>query len=479
LDCGNPWQRSLSWEAKYTNMALKNLVRKKVFLNGRLSWQLETPDGQLIHAFTVFCRNNRQFKAATRKRYAEAVARFLDYLYEALTFGHGAVSADYLNNVVETYLELICDGSERTLKRINECGEQSSDDIWLVRVAQALRLKPLMRSSLSNIVPAINRFLEQCELLSKEEFDWAQLCNPTEQFQHQSLFDRIHGKELVTRREVAQIGQYSVFGSMSAGQRHPTRQKRLKVKFRLPQEDSRSKPFPGEYLSRLIDSSNSWRDKTTWLGMATYGIRGSEARNMLLDDIDFKEQRVWVMDPSGRRGGSDELRFKGRATAETYAIPQLKHHFFRALENYLNFEYVPLTQPGEPRYLLQYIDSGRRGQPFVNASDHAFLDNFKSAAKKAGVPLSVWGDEWGPHSLRHFYGDFLLNYFPFDIEHGVFGLPLEVVQKCMGHARIRSTQKYAKLNANRIMNVLQRSDEAYLALTPAELKRLPGGLSFA
>src|SRR3977135_238476 len=84
-------------------------------------------------------------------------------------------------------------------------------------------------------------------------------------------------------------------------------------------------------------------------------VLGPVKHNLLVDDIDFEEQQVWVLDPSGRRYAppaslQQQPRFKGRAIATTYLFPPLRQAFFKALEQYFKHEYVPCSRPGQSRY---------------------------------------------------------------------------------------------------------------------------------
>ncbi|WP_218512004.1 site-specific integrase, partial [Variovorax sp. dw_308] len=226
------------------------------------------------------------------------------------------------------------------------------------------------------------------------------------------------------------------------------------------------------------NAATSWRDKALWLLLAASGIRMSEARNMLLEDVLPDEQKVYVIDPTKRRFQPPpsvlmQPRFKGREIAATYLFPPLRQQFFSALEQYLKLEYVPTAKPGEAKFLFQYDEPTRRGLPLVNASDTALTNSFKKAARKANVPLRFDGREYTVHSLRHLYGVYMLNDYPVDVSNRRYGLPLTDVQMLMGHAKISSTQMYARAKRDRLMQKLEASDQALLHLAPQELKLLP------
>ena len=56
---------------------------------------------------------------------------------------------------------------------------------------------------------------------------------------------------------------------------------------------------------------------------------------------------------------------------------------------------------------------------------------------------------------------------------GLFGLSVTDVQMLMGHDSIKTTAKYARGKADRLMAKLQQSDEAILGLDKTERSLLP------
>lgn len=468
--------------AKGAKLGLKNVVRVELRRHGQRTWELHSLDAEPVHAFSVFCDKNRDYSERTQKRYAEAVSRFLDYLFEAGVFGHEPVTARYLNSVIDAYPLLLRDGSEVTVARVTRRMDHAPEDTWLAEVATALQWRPMKPASFSNTLAAVNRFLALSESLSLEAYEHARVLGVDHRGRHERLIKALEGVVAVSDREVAQIRQNSMLGSVAKFvPRGIQRPRRLKVSTRSVQSDQRNRDFPLAYVDALVNAAHSWRDKALWLLLAASGIRTSEARNLLVEDIDFEEQQVWVLDPSGRRYAppasvQQQPRFKGRVIATTYLFPPLRQAFFRALEQYFNREYVPCSRSGQPRYLFQYIEPSRRGQPLVNASDAAMAKSFKAAVKAAGVPLPPSGDGWTPHSLRHLYGVYMLNDYPLAPERGKFGLELVEVQMLMGHASIRSTQVYARSKHHRLLAKLKASDDVLLSLAPEETELLPLGV---
>lgn len=460
-------------------MALRNFVRTKISRQGKTSWRLSTLDGTAVVAFDRFCEDLLDYPLATRKRYAEAASRFLDYLVEAGVFGATAPTAKRLNEVIEAYPRLLRDGSAGLIARIR-ARDHAAEDEWLVAVATALQWKRL--KSQSNTLASINRFLSLSETLAREESERAASFGITGAGHQDSLITALDGHTDFSPHEVARMRQTTLLGGVAKFAGKGIRKaKRLPSLEREAQEDTRNKDFPLAQIPALLNAASCWRDRALWLLLAASGIRCSEALNLLLQDVDFDRQQVFVLDPEGRRFAlpdalNAEPRFKGRTVAMTYLFPPLRQQFFEALRHYLENEFVPLHVPGRPQYLFQYVEPKLRGQPLVNASDAALNKPIKAAALRAGIPGPITGRQWTLHSLRHLYGVYMLNDYPIAPAQKRFGIPLTDVQMLMGHKSIRTTAKYARPKVDRVIAKLRTSDEQMLGMTDEERKLLPSGV---
>jgi len=410
------------------------------------------------------------------------VGRFLDYLLEAGIFGDTPPTARRLNAVIDAYPLLLRDGAVLTARRVRLEAPKNSDDHWLAETAEALGWPPMKTGSFSNTVAAVNHFLSLSESLAKEEFERASLLGIEHNSRPEELINALQGKVAVPSVEVHRMRQNSMLGSVAKyaakGIRRP---RRMRTSGAEVQADVENKAFPIEHLTSLIDAATSWRDKALWLLLAASGIRTSEARNLLLEDVLPDEQKVYVIDPSRRRfippkDVLEKPRFKGRTIAATYLFPPLRQKFFYALEQYLKFEYVPTAIPGEPCFLFQYVEPRRRGQPYISASDAALTKSFKKAATEGGVPLPFDGEMYTPHSLRHLYGVYMLNDYPIDPRNRRFGLPITDVQMLMGHKKLSTTQKYARVKSELLIKKLRASDHELLQLSQEELSLLPSAV---
>lgn len=456
-------------------MGLKNLERKSTTHNGQSRWQLHTKLGQEVEAFSRFAEFAQQFSPRTTKRYLEVAGRFLDYLYEAGVFDAPPPTTRRLNDIIDAYPALLRDGSALTASRILGRDKSITEDRWLAEVAGALDWRPLRSSSISSALAGVNHFLALSESLAQEELSRASLLGIAHGERPEGLIRALQGSVAVSPMEVHRMRQNSMLGSVAKfAESSIRRPRRLRGSRRSIQDDKVDKDFPWEHVPSLIDAASSWRDKALWLLLAASGIRTSEARNLLLADVSPETQKVYVLDPSNRRFRPPEEvlmqpRFKGRTVAATYLVSPFREWFFEALAQYLKLEYVP----NQNNYLFQYVEPTRRGQPLVDASDSSLVKSFKQAVQKAGVPLPLDGKAYTPHSLRHMYGVHMLNDYPLDPDQGRFGLPITDVQMLMGHARLSSTQKYARTKRERLMHKLQLSDRALMHFSPTERLHLP------
>lgn len=454
---------------------LNNVVREKHVRNGQETWKLTTHSGEPVLAFNYFCEKNAGYSYRTQKRYAEVASRFIDYLCEAQVF-EKTVRPGTVNAVVEAFTTLLRDGSAVTALRIRK---SQCDDLWLADVAERLDWLPLAPKSFSNTIAAVNRFLRLSESLAREAGERAALLGIDFGMGQQALINALEGAATLSRQEIAAMKQHSMFGNVAKfAPKGLQRARGITAPGTSSATARRVLDFPRHSLPALVDAADSWRDKSFWLLLAAAGIRTSEALNLQLDDVDMEAQKIYVFDPNGRRGALGEnnqsrLRFKGREMADTYLIPELRRDLFYALQQYLRMEFVPCNNLGEPAYLFQYVEPGRRGQPYVDASHAALGQSFKRAVRAAGIPVPKEGKDWVLHSLRHMYGVYMLNDFPVDHQLGQFGLPLIDVQMMMGHASIRTTAHYARSKQRRLEAKLAASDQAMLGLSEEELKALP------
>jgi integrase len=427
------------------NVTLKHLIltRDPNPYYGRTMFRLLHKNGTYIDGFDIFSKNliEEGYAFTSRKRYAESGARFLDYLYEVGVLG-GITTNDEINRAINQYPHFLRYGSQ--VKAIDP--EQTEE---LQNYAKEIGLEVgLSGNSFAPTLAAVNKLLSLAEGLAKEAlFNLKQHSIDCAEYSNVELvIDAINGSRTLTHYEKTRLQQNWILGSVI----------RLKGKVKAPRKlsnpvrplqstDTEWLAFPLDRFEDLINAATNYRDQALWSLLAAGGYRTHEALNTRLIHIDPVNQLTYIVDPQLTRFGQqmtedEKVRFKGRVTSRTYLFEPLRSLFWKALENYLRHEYVPTD---EHDYLFQIVEETHRGIPLKDASATAIIKSFKNAVRRAGIPGPPIRPEyiWTPHSLRHMYGVYMLNYIPVP---GGYGLLDTEVQQLMGHKYIASTRHYAR-----------------------------------
>ena len=191
-------------------------------------------------------------------------------------------------------------------------------------------------------------------------------------------------------------------------------------------------------IPKLLNSTSCFRDKAIYSLMAGTGIRSSEALSLTWDMVDISNQKIFIYENDGVY--DEDIRFKGRDTNLTFFIPELRHIFFSALYQY---QLKEADSSSSHNYVFHYLKGNAHGDPYYKVSRQGFIKEFKKTVLRANVSSPSFCSDyiWTPHSLRHFYGVYMLNYIPLNNK---FGFSIEEVQKMMGHRSVTVTQKYAR-----------------------------------
>lgn len=410
----------------------RNVTLLETQVNGRQSWRLLDPVGRTIPAFDVFAKTLERRSVNTRKSYLRWLAEFFDFLFEAAAWSADGevVSQDTLIAIIEAYDDYLVLGSE-------------SGNPIAQRISQTMPSSRISKTSSGTKHAAIRKFLKLSERIRTQMLE---LTNAGFQSGNVSQQKLITG--LGDRREPSACERQSmVRNSILAG--CISRGPQLIEEGVLPTSTpdltyDHERAFPFDKVRSVLDELTTYRDKALYAFCAASGCRVSEALQLLWDDIDTATQTVRLIDPKSRPhspsylalqpGERDHLVWKGRATPLTLLIEPFTTAFFVALAGYLRYEYIP---HGQHKFVFQYTHRGEAGRPYFLASASSRNGVLNRAIKLAGID----GVE-GPHSLRHMYGTYLLNYFP--RPDGTYGLPLGIVQKLMGHKHAKDTAKYAR-----------------------------------
>lgn len=468
---------------------MKNIVRRAILddKGNVVSWEVLDTSGGTVVACSQFIRKLEGFAFSTKKRYVEAVCNFVDYLYECgilgcFEDGDTLPSRQQINEVIDAYIPFLLRGSKYSLEVLSSDPSAQVSIQWKIRVFTALNIEPCSRKSLDNVIAALNRFLRVSEALSHEANDIAEHHGINLPSEYSPLINAVDGFSRISSLQRAALRSSSLIGGVlrlhgainrPAGISHPSKRK---------SHENDVKDFPVAYMDNLISAATSWRDRALWLLLLASGLRKSEALNLRWADIDYKNRNVYVLDPNNRRYGrfmtpEEKVRFKGRNVSWTYLWEPWRSKFFQALAEYRKREWRLPSDSNDFVFQILKVQDGQVGVPLALASDSATIEAFKRAVIKAGIITSdLEGNKtWTPHSLRHAYGVYMLNYIP--IGPGVFGFSEVDVQSLMGHQSITSTRKYARRKKDILSLKLEYADKAALESMGLNLLEMPPPLA--
>lgn len=417
-------------------MQLKNVTLIDVEVDGKKSFGLLGPDGRRIAAFDAFAKSQSGRPINTRSAYCRNLAKFFDYLFEAaakLADARATLTREELVEVLEAYREYLVFGG-------------MSGNELASKVNSTLPSPMVSKASCDSMHAPIRRFLKLSETLRKqlEELVRHRLVEATvDPF---PLLPSSTARQLQAHQAAAMVAASMFAGIVSGGPKLIDEASLPSVGGAAPYDSKRA--FPFDAVAALINAMPSWRDKALYSFCAASGCRISEALQLLWPDISMQQATVKLVDPAHRANDAsylyltpkerDKLVWKGRTSQATLLIEPFASMFFEALENYLKNEYFP---HGLHQFVFQHRRSGMEGRPYFLSAASSRNGIFGSAVATVR-PITQLNEDFGAHSLRHMYGTYLLNYFP--RSDGSYGLPIGLVKQLMGHANIKSTERYAR-----------------------------------
>lgn len=414
------------------------------------------PEGNAFEPFEIYrdrLVDSRLVSLGSLHCYLGHVARFIEYIYAASIVGIQPTQQrlDALVRSYESYLLHAQDSEDPTAAAIaHETG----------------RVKGCNPSSLPVIEAALTHFLTLSDSLARSTG-------------RDGLFSRYLPNTVVhvSSGEAARLRTGSMLGGAI---RHGAKDKRQRGRLFLSSKRAGAKQgplirhrpdseFPFECIEALINVTNNYRDKAIYALLAASGLRTHEVLQLRPNDIDFKNRRVYALDPFSRstEGLTDtestSLRWKCRATSETFLIQPWEDLFFEALRNYFRYEFIPgQSHP----FIFQTLKGRNRGRPYFSGDRKSRIEQFRRRAKAVGVELAPG---CALHSLRHSYGVYALNYLP--TPQGL-GMQLTVVSALMGHSNSITTRKYARHDSEIIRAELEFANRIVHDLNPKSKKEL-------
>jgi integrase len=445
---------------------LRNVTLLKSEKDGKATWRLLGPSGLPLDSFAAFADSLlRKHPFNTRASYCRNLAEFFDYLFEAASALQAAspgqrVTRALLQQVIEAYDDYLVLGSASG-KRV-------------AILVDAAKPSPMHAPATSALMHApVRKFLRLSEQLRTEMEELTNQGLRQDVADPQPLLTDLRGAvPVVVAQRQAMAATSMIAGVLSGGPKFLRSAILPTVSPQVAYEDSRA--FPFDSIGDFIEQLPTYRDKALYSFQAASGCRIHEGLQLLLDDIDvtagsvaLRSPRLRVNHPSYLSLGPterDKLAWKGRTTESTLLIEPFVSLFFANLEQYLRTEYTP---HGLHRFVFQFLRKGQEGRPFFLSAATSRLETFKRAATAAGLAAQVHG----PHSLRHAYGTYLLNYFP--RLNGDYGLAVPLVQQLMGHANVKSTLKYARYDQDLMRLELQHANAmVFNGATPKSIGQL-------
>lgn len=381
----------------------------------------------------------------TVELYSTTVMHFIDALY---------ISCDDLDSLSLADVKLFY----RSYHAYLIDGVQASDQ-KLARIAQAKGHVPITRQSSATYHAGIDSFLKFSDKLCTERARNLQCGVDVEYLPDENL--------LVMLGLVSPMSLKKRERSVGSDEGKTTLpNNRLSTHIAVPRHGSnpidKNKYFPLGRITEVLHNARSDRELALYALLAASSIRVSEAMQLLIEDIDFVERKVYIIDPSSRKNFNyayqglsyfekKKLCWKGRTTSHTLLLEPYGDIFFNALERFIiqgkssrnNFLFC--TKSGKPLFLADY--------------SRVVLDPFKRAAGPIYESLGFSLEGVGLHSFRHSYCYFMLNFVE---RNGGLGMsPYELIQ-LTGHASISGLETYAKVDLEKIYEDIAVAQEMFV-----------------
>lgn len=431
-------------------MALKNFSKIELKQNDKTYWKLYKLDGTEVVPFGEWCLFiQNKYAYTTRDKYTQVVAKFLDYLVESNIFEQSVTRLE-LKESIDNYKLLLHVG-------------KSVSDRKVKKIAEELDFNKIAPASWSNNISAINSFLKFVFEKEEDEREYLSVKHginiPVE---FRDVLPELNRVTTLTSFQKEAIKQKSFLANVCRKVGEIKVSAGIKVEVNVKSNiDLKRLDFPAVELPKLLANTSCYRDRAIYALLAGAGIRSSEALALKWDLIDIPNQKVYIEDPQGiyfsdQMTDSEKIKFKGRATSLTFFIPELRHIFFQALYEYQLKEAI---FPSNHEYVFQYLVGKERGTPYYTVSRQGFIKEFKKTVKRANIKSPSFDKkyQWTPHSLRHFYGVYMLNYIPLENK---YGFSIEEVQRMMGHKSVTVTQQYARKAIEYIQTQLEYAEMA-------------------
>ncbi|WP_136516216.1 tyrosine-type recombinase/integrase [Geomonas edaphica] len=427
--------------------------------SGDNNWMLIHEDGWRDPYFDYYAKyliDTKKSKFNTREQYCRCVGGFIDYIVEAGKWyregGCGILEAHVSEITGVTCAADLAGPALAELIRIYPkvlAGGARSGDPVVIELSNRLGRRVYSRQSQQIHIAAINHYLALSEGFNmRAHQSGLSEINGFPLLSENNLFPHIGTVTELSRFESIAMSSRTMLGGVIAGGVRLKRLAALKPEIVNECSDNYDydSAFPLESAPRLINHGfNTYRDRALYCLLMASGIRISEALTLTWHDMDCKKRKIYIRDPRSKDlinvyynfftlEERNALPWKGRTHPVTLLIEPFASEFWRLFELYVMNEM--LLTSAHP-FVFQVLKGDSISAPLILSDQSNIRKSFTSACIKAGIDCC-----YGPHSLRHMYGVYCLNYWPND--DGTYGLSPEKVQFLMGHSDRNSTMHYAK-----------------------------------
>ncbi|OUR60072.1 hypothetical protein A9Q74_14865 [Colwellia sp. 39_35_sub15_T18] len=426
-------------------------AHKSFYMVGQpIDGMITDKEGNLYRPYQAFVEHMilRGYATNSIISYAEHAFRFLNYISRAIELTPPPVEKWQLRIIILNYTTYLLHGKDAPDPVVSQIAMEND------------KVRKTSISSLAPIDHAISYFIKLGELEQYEQ---------TGVLTH--LFEAV--KHEITASEKKNMKKHSMIAGVIKG--GLTAKERISYGI-LTRKKSKStnriyttQSIELSCVTKLIKSATNLRDKTIYSFLAASGARSHEALQLKITDFDVMAKEVYLRDPSLIDRNTfgltpeeeEELAWKGRNTETTFLIEPFKSMFFSYLTDYLKEERVSTC--GHPFIFQNY----KTLRPFFCSDRSSRIKQFKTAAKRSGLEDTTC---ISPHSLRHTYGTYTLNYLP--MPNGEYGLPIAYVKILMGHVSLDSTEVYAKHDEDIMKAQVEYANELLFNANVIDLKMI-------
>ncbi|MBY8270046.1 site-specific integrase [Vibrio fluvialis] len=452
----------------------KNIVKR----------ELTTPDGVIFYSFVSkttgsiveleehinnLILNSQPYNTVKAK--ASDLAKFYDFFIEASNVMHTQAFQEELtkklhyssafhlrttlNNIFKAYPSFLMDG-------------KNSENPLAKACAVNLDSTPLNRTSAKRMISSVCDFVTASNALEYSIVQQRKMDGLINVDQPLTVVGKELGmvKELPPSQRKALMENSYLAGCISGG----AKVSKIKNFFKLPIESKSEEPkhFPIDAIGQFLLNTKTHRDKCLYALCFGGGLRISEAAKVRFCDFDVINEEVKLHD-EGTISYLEAIDYKTKSGKsvdhfQVTFIEPFKSFFFEELTNYLeherpesNSEYVFLQSratKNKQTGLLEY-------QPYYRSAKSTIKEAWDSNLKRASLNTDPRFDSLGTHSMRHYFGDFMINYAP--NPRGGNGYSLLEVQHFMRHAEPKSTKIYtSRIDIEKVRKDTQKMNEEIL-----------------